>query len=65
MSKVIMLGIMHFQDPWNIDLERVKHCTINYASPDGRIIPFCTYNNVHRRHIEDEQARKTASKSSS
>ncbi|UCE11012.1 MAG: radical SAM protein [Candidatus Thorarchaeota archaeon] len=52
MSKVIMLGIMHFQDPWNIDLERMKHCTINYASPDGRIIPFCTYNSIHRERIE-------------
>lgn len=52
MSKVLMLGMMHFQDPWNMDLERVQHCTINYAVPDGRIIPFCTYNNIHRRHVE-------------
>jgi hypothetical protein len=52
MSKVIMLGMMHFQDPWNLDLERVQHCTINYAVPDGRIIPFCTYNIIHRKHVE-------------
>ena len=52
MNKVIMLGMMHFQDPWNIDLERVRHCTINYATPDGRIIPFCTYNNIHREEVE-------------
>jgi uncharacterized radical SAM superfamily Fe-S cluster-containing enzyme len=52
MNKVIMLGMMHFQDPWNIDLERVRHCTINYATPDGRIIPFCTYNNIHREAVE-------------
>ncbi|MFW9944891.1 MAG: tetraether lipid synthase Tes, partial [Candidatus Sifarchaeia archaeon] len=52
MNKVIMLGMMHFQDPWNIDLERVRHCTINYASPDGRIIPFCTYNCIHREAVE-------------
>ncbi|TFG33933.1 radical SAM protein [Candidatus Thorarchaeota archaeon] len=53
MNKVIMLGMMHFQDPWNLDLERVQHCTINYATPDGRIISFCTYNNIHRRYVEE------------
>ncbi len=52
MAKVIMLGMMHFQDPWNLDLERVQHCTINYAVPDGRIIPFCTYNIIHRKFVE-------------
>jgi uncharacterized radical SAM superfamily Fe-S cluster-containing enzyme len=52
MSKVIMLGMMHFQDPWNIDLERVQHCTINYSLADGRIIPFCTYNVIHRQQVE-------------
>jgi uncharacterized radical SAM superfamily Fe-S cluster-containing enzyme len=52
MSKVIMLGMMHFQDPWNLDLERVQHCTINYSLPDGRIIPFCTYNIIHRKNVE-------------
>jgi uncharacterized radical SAM superfamily Fe-S cluster-containing enzyme len=52
MAKVIMLGMMHFQDPWNLDLERIQHCTINYAVPDGRIIPFCTYNIIHRKFVE-------------
>lgn len=54
MHRVIMLGMMHFQDPFNIDLERVRHCTINYATPDGRVIPFCAYNNVHRESVESE-----------
>lgn len=53
MSKVIMLGVMHFQDPWNLDLERVQHCTINYALPDGRIVPFCTYNIIHRNNVQN------------
>jgi uncharacterized radical SAM superfamily Fe-S cluster-containing enzyme len=62
MSKVIMLGMMHFQDPWNIDLERVAHCTINYATPDGRIIPFCTYNNIHRERVESAYGSTTKEK---
>ncbi|TFG04541.1 radical SAM protein [Candidatus Thorarchaeota archaeon] len=58
MHRVIMLGMMHFQDPFNIDLERVQHCTINYATPDGRIIPFCNYNTVHRDLVEAKFAEK-------
>jgi uncharacterized radical SAM superfamily Fe-S cluster-containing enzyme len=54
MRRIIMLGMMHFQDPYNFDLERVQHCDINYAVPDGRIIPFCTMNTIHRSRIEDK-----------
>ena len=52
MNRVIMIGMMHFQDPYNLDLERVQHCDINYAVPDGRIIPFCTMNMIHRSRVE-------------
>lgn len=56
MRRIIMLGIMHFQDPFNFDLERVQHCDVNYAVPDGRIIPFCTMNTIHRSRVEDKFA---------
>jgi len=52
MRRIIMIGMMHFQDPYNLDLERVQHCDINYAVPDGRIIPFCTMNTIHRSRVE-------------
>ena len=48
----LFIGMMHFQDPYNFDLERVKRCGIHYATPDGRIIPFCSYNNIYRKEIE-------------
>jgi len=35
----LFLGIIHFQDLYNIDLERTKKCGIHYAIPDDRIIP--------------------------
>ncbi len=54
MFNVVGLGIMHFMDCMNYDLERVRRCTIHYATPDGRIIPFCTYNNFHRPKVEAE-----------
>jgi len=51
---MIMVGAMHFQDLYNIDLDRVQRCIIHYATPDGRIIPFCTYNTIHRRVVESK-----------
>lgn len=40
----LFLGMMHFMDPYNYDIQRVMRCNIHYLSPDGRIIPFCAYN---------------------
>jgi uncharacterized radical SAM superfamily Fe-S cluster-containing enzyme len=39
-------------DVWNFDLDRVQKCVIHYATPEGKIVPFCTYNNFHRNNIE-------------
>ena len=50
--KTILLSSMHFMDPYNFDLERVQRCCIHYAVPDGRIIPFCTMNSIHRPEVE-------------
>ena len=33
---------MAFQDPWNIDLERLRRCSL-HVWDSGRIIPFCAY----------------------
>lgn len=48
----LFLGIMHFQDLYNINLEKLERCGIHYALPDGRIIPFCSYNTVHRSRLK-------------
>jgi len=50
--KTLLLSSMHFMDPYNFDLERVQSCCIHYAVPDGRIIPFCTMNSIHRPEVE-------------
>ena len=52
MNRVIMLGIMHFQDVWNLDVDRVQRCAIHYSLPDGTIRSFCTYNNLYRPEVE-------------
>lgn len=48
----LLIGCMHFQDPYNLDVERVCRCCIHYAIPDGRVIPFCSYNTIWRPVIE-------------
>jgi len=34
-------------DNYNYDFERIRRCVIHYATPAGRIIPFCSYNGGH------------------
>jgi len=58
MRKVIMVGAMHFMDSYNFDLQRVQRCGIHYAVPDGRLIPFCTMNTLHRAEIERKFAKR-------
>jgi len=51
--KMIMVSAMHFMDGGTFDEARVRKCVIHYAVPDGRIIPFCSYNNLgYREEIE-------------
>jgi uncharacterized radical SAM superfamily Fe-S cluster-containing enzyme len=49
----LFIGTMHFMDKYNYDLSRVQRCCIHYATPDGRLIPFCTYNSgpVYREQV--------------
>ena len=56
--EAVLIGCMHFQDAYNFYLDRVQRCAIHYALPDGRIIPFCPFNTVHRKEFEREYARQ-------
>lgn len=43
--KSLFIGSMWFQDPWNLNIQRLKNCVIHYTTPDG-IVPFCAYNGL-------------------
>ena len=43
-SHCFSISAMFFQDAWTLDLERLRGCCIHVAAPDGRLIPFCSYN---------------------
>ncbi len=42
------VAIIQFLDRHNFDLGTVKRSCIHFATPDGRMIPFDTYNNFYR-----------------
>jgi uncharacterized radical SAM superfamily Fe-S cluster-containing enzyme len=55
----LFIGTMHFMDRYNYDLDRVQRCCIHYATPDGKLIPFCTYNSgpVYREQVWKKYAQ--------
>jgi uncharacterized radical SAM superfamily Fe-S cluster-containing enzyme len=60
----IMIGSMHFQDPYNFDLDRVQRCVVHYGviDPDDPTkvleIPFCAMNTIHRDRLEKILAKR-------
>ncbi len=52
---MLFIGMMHFMDLYNYDVERVRRCNIHYTLPDGRVVPFCTFNvleSLYRDYIQ-------------
>jgi 7,8-dihydro-6-hydroxymethylpterin dimethyltransferase len=47
-ENVFRVIVMQFLDPYNFDVRSVKRSCIHIAHPDGRIIPFDTFNMFYR-----------------
>ena len=58
-QNALFIGVMHFMDRYNYDLDRVQRCCIHYATPEGHLIPFCTYNSgpVYREQVWKKYAK--------
>ena len=56
--RIFLLGCMAFMDQYTFDVDRVRRCVVHYVTPDLKIIPFCSYNNVHRIEIEEQYSSK-------
>lgn len=56
-ENALFVGMMHFMDEYNYDVERVERCVIHYAMPDGRIVPFCTFNVIPELYRDKVQAQ--------
>ena len=50
--------ISQFLDRFNFDLGTVKRSCVHFVEPDGRIIPFDTYNTFYRPGAAGEGALK-------
>ena len=55
----LLLAMMHFQDGYNLDTERVRRCLVHFGYVDPKTqqvmeVPFCTMNTIHRPRIEEE-----------
>lgn len=56
-NSVLFIGVMHFMDPYNFDIERVSRCGIHYVTPDQKLIPFCSYNTFYRESTEKKYSK--------
>ncbi|MFC1569850.1 tetraether lipid synthase Tes [bacterium] len=46
---ILFIGMMHFMDPYNLDMRRLERCCVHYAIENDRIVPFCSYNLFYRQ----------------
>jgi uncharacterized radical SAM superfamily Fe-S cluster-containing enzyme len=45
-DNTLPLGVRHFQDPYNYDLDHLADSDVQYATPEGDVVPFSVYNVV-------------------
>ncbi|MGB9717764.1 MAG: tetraether lipid synthase Tes [Thermoproteota archaeon] len=55
------LGMMHFMDPYNYDVERVMHCGVHYVTPEPNVVPFCTFNVLPELYRDNVQRKFSVS----
>jgi uncharacterized radical SAM superfamily Fe-S cluster-containing enzyme len=48
-ARGFMIVVQDFQDPYTLDVEKLRKCCVSEITPDGRLIPFCAYNSVGYR----------------
>jgi 7,8-dihydro-6-hydroxymethylpterin dimethyltransferase len=52
---IFMISVRDFMDPWTFNVKNAMKCCVEFLTPDGRMIPFCTYNSVGYREQVNEQ----------
>jgi uncharacterized radical SAM superfamily Fe-S cluster-containing enzyme len=58
-ARGFMVVIQDFQDPYTLDLSKLRKCCVSEITPDGRLIPFCAYNSVgYREQVRLEMSRR-------
>jgi len=57
---VFAVIIKSFMDAYTLDVKQLMKCCVGQLVPDGRMIPFCAYNNVGYREQIREQLNPLA-----
>ena len=47
-SDCMTISVHGFMDRFTFDVQRAKKCCIHVVKPDGKLIPFCVFNVLHR-----------------
>jgi 7,8-dihydro-6-hydroxymethylpterin dimethyltransferase len=57
-ARGFMVVIQDFQDPYTLDVHKLRKCCVSEITPDGRLIPFCAYNSVgYREQVRLQMSR--------
>ena len=60
-ARGFMIVVQDFQDPYTLDLRKLRKCCVSEIVPDGRLIPFCAYNSVgYREQVRHDTAQAGA-----
>ena len=62
-KRVFAISVKDFMDAHTFDVRKLMKCCVEIIAPDGRMIPFCAYNNVgYREEVREamklERARE-------
>lgn len=56
-ARGFMIVVQDFQDPYTLDIQKLRKCCVSEIVPDGRLIPFCAYNSVgYREQVRQDLA---------
>jgi hypothetical protein len=47
-NNVLRIVVKPFMDAYTFDFKRAMKCCIHVLRPDGKLVPFCVYNNILR-----------------
>ena len=56
-DQVFRVIILQFMDAWSMDLRSLKRSCVHIVHPDGRLIPFDTYNLLYRGDLTKSPRR--------
>jgi hypothetical protein len=57
-DNVFRVLIVQFMDAYALDVRALKKSCIHFALPDGRLVPFESYNLLYRAGIASDFARR-------